>query len=131
LYAFTLSLDNPTKVDYLTDYTTADQVAAATRGAETHHTPMIAQFNFDPDSQRFATHPGHSNLDPFLAYVRAHYCRTKIFPNIEVWSEARSKHQVPRIIPSTSCRPAARYVSQDRSSRQLRQARCHHVVGIR
>jgi hypothetical protein len=87
LYAFTLSLDNPTTVDYLTDtdYTTADQVAAAIRGAETHHTPMIAEFNFDPDSQRFATHPGHSNLEPFLAYVRAHYRRTKVFPNIEVW----------------------------------------------
>ncbi len=87
LYAFTLSLDNATTVDYLTDteYTTPDQVAAAIRGAETHQTPMIAEFNFDPESQRFATHPGRSNLEPFLAYVRAHYHLTKVFPNIEVW----------------------------------------------
>jgi hypothetical protein len=87
LYAFTLSLDNATTVDYLTDteYTTPDQVAAAIRGAEMHHTPMIAEFNFEPGSQRFATHPGHSNLAPFQAYVHAHYRLTKVFPNIEVW----------------------------------------------
>lgn len=87
LYAFTLSLDNATTVDYLTDteYTTKDQVAAAIRGAEMHHTPMIAEFNFEPGSQRYATHPGHSNLEPFQAYVHAHYRLTKVFSNIEVW----------------------------------------------
>ncbi len=87
LYAFALSLDDPTTVDYLTDtdYTTADQVAAAIRGVEIHQTPMIAQFNFDPNSQRHASHPGRSNLAPFLAYVRANYHLTKTFPNVEVW----------------------------------------------
>ncbi len=87
LYAFALSLDDPTTVDYLTDtdYTTADQVAAAIRGVEIHQTPMIAQFNFDPNSQRYASHPGRSNLSPFLAYVHANYHLTKTFPNIEVW----------------------------------------------
>jgi hypothetical protein len=97
LYAFALSLDNPTTVDYLTDteYTTADQVAAAIKGAETHHTPMIAEFNFDPDSQRFATHPGRSNLDPFLAYVRAHYHLTKVSPHVEVWERSQVEVSSP------------------------------------
>jgi len=87
LYTFALSLDDPTTVDYLTDtdYTTADQVAAAIRGVEIHQTPMIALFNFDPGSQRFASHPGRSNFAPFLNYVRVHYHLTKVFPNIEVW----------------------------------------------
>jgi hypothetical protein len=86
-YAFALSLDDPTTVDYLTDtdYTTVDQVAAAIRGVEIHHPPMIAEFNFDPNSQRYASHPGRSNLAPFLAFVRANYHLTKVFTNIEVW----------------------------------------------
>jgi hypothetical protein len=83
LYAFALSLEDPTTVDYLTDtnYTTADQVAAAIRGVEIHQTPMIAQFDFEPN----ASHPRPSNLDPFLAYVHANYHLTKTFSNVEVW----------------------------------------------
>ena len=83
LYAFALSLEDPTTVDYLTDtnYTTVDQVTAAIRGVEIHQTPMIAQFDFDPN----ASHSGRSNLDPFLAYVHANYHLTKTFPNVEVW----------------------------------------------
>jgi hypothetical protein len=86
LYAFALSLNDPTPVDYLTDtdYTTVDQVAAAIRGVETHRTPMIAEFYLDV-SQRYATHPGRSNLAPFLAYVRSNYHLTKIFSNLKVW----------------------------------------------
>jgi hypothetical protein len=87
LYTFALSLDDPTTVDYLTDtdYTTADQVAAAIRGVGVHQTPMIALFDFEPSNQRYATHPGHSNMAPFLAYVRSNYHLTKVFPNIQVW----------------------------------------------
>lgn len=88
LYAFALSLDNPTTVDYLTDtdYTTADQVAAAIRGIEIHQTPMIAEFDFDPDNKRhYASHPRSSNLAPFHAYVRANYHLTKTFPYVEIW----------------------------------------------
>jgi hypothetical protein len=87
LYAFALSLDNPTTVDYLTDsgYTTADQVAAAVRGVQIHQTPMIAILEFGPDSQRWASHPGHGNLAPFLAYVYANYHVTKVFVHAEVW----------------------------------------------
>jgi hypothetical protein len=101
LYAFTLSLDNAITVDYLTDteYTTKDQVAAAIRGAETHHTPMIAEFNFESGSQGYATHPGHSNLDPFLAYVRAHYRLTKVFPNVEVWERSQVEVSMPTEYP--------------------------------
>lgn len=86
-YTFALSLDDPTTVDYLTDtnYTTVDQVAAAIRGVQFHQTPMIAEVNLDPYSQRFATHPGHSNLAPFFAYVRANYHLTKVFAHTEVW----------------------------------------------
>ena len=70
LYAFALSLDNPTTVDYLTDtdYTTADRVAAAMQGVQIHQTPMITLFDFGENSQRYASHPGRSNLAPFLAY---------------------------------------------------------------
>lgn len=87
LYAFALSLDDPTTVDYLTDteYTTTDQVTAAIRGAQAHQTPMIALFDFGENSQRFATHPGRSNLAPFLAYVHANYHLTKTFIHVEVW----------------------------------------------
>jgi hypothetical protein len=87
LYTFALSLENPTTVDYLTDteYTTADQVEAAIRGVQLHQSPMIALFNFDLGSERYASHPGRSNFAPFLAYVRANYHLTKAFPNIEVW----------------------------------------------
>ena len=87
LYAFALSLDDATTVDYLTDteYTTADQVAAAVRGVQIHQTPMIALFGFGENSQLFATHPGRSNLGPFIAYVHANYRLTKTFVHIEVW----------------------------------------------
>ena len=87
LYTFALSLDDPTTVDYLTDtdYTTADQVAAAIRGVEAHRTPMIALFSFEPSKQRYNSHPGHSNMAPFLAYLRSNYHLTKVFPNVEVW----------------------------------------------
>jgi hypothetical protein len=87
LYAFALSLNDATPVDYLTDtdYTTVDQVAAAIRGIEIHRTPMIAEFNLGANSQRYASHPGRSNLTPFLAYVRSNYHPTKMFSNIEVW----------------------------------------------
>ncbi len=87
LYAFALSLDDPTTVDYLTDteYTTADQVAAAIRGVQIHQTPMVALFGFGENSQLFATHPGRSNLGPFIAYVHANYHLTKTFVHIEVW----------------------------------------------
>ena len=74
-------------MDYLTDteYTTADQVAAAIRGVQFHQTPMIALFNFDPSSERYASHPGRSSFAPFRAYIRARYHLTKVFPNLEVW----------------------------------------------
>jgi len=87
LYTFALSLDDPTTVDYLTDteYTTADQVAAAIKGAKAHRTPMIALFNFEPSNQRFDSHPGHSNMGPFLAYIHSNYHLTKTFPYIQVW----------------------------------------------
>jgi hypothetical protein len=87
LYAFPLSLDDPTTVDYLTDteYTTSDQVAAAIRGVQLHQTPMIALFGFGENSQLFATHPGRSNLGPFIAYIQANYHLTKTFVHIQVW----------------------------------------------
>jgi hypothetical protein len=87
LFAFALALDDPTTVDYLTDtdYTTADQVAAAIRSVQIHQTPMIALFDFGENSQRYASHPGRSNLAPFLAFVHAQYHLTKVFPSIEVW----------------------------------------------
>jgi hypothetical protein len=87
LYTFALSLDDPTTVDYLTDtdYTPADQAAAAIRGVEAHQTPMVALFDFGENSQRYASHPGRSNLASFVAYIHANYHLTKVFPFIEVW----------------------------------------------
>jgi hypothetical protein len=78
---FALALENPTTVDYLTDtdYTTADQVAAAIRGVKMHQTQMIALFDWRGPSKEL------SNLGPLLAYVHANYHLTKVFGSIQVW----------------------------------------------
>jgi hypothetical protein len=87
LYAFALSLDDPTTVDYLTDteYTTRDQVTAAIQGVKIHQTPMVVLFGFGESRLLFARHPGRSNLGPFIAYIHDNYHLEKTFPHIQVW----------------------------------------------
>ena len=87
LFTFALSLDDPTTVDYLTDtnYTTADQVAAAIKGVQIHETPMVALFDFGEHSRSFASEPERGNLAPLIAFLHANYHLTKVFTYVEVW----------------------------------------------
>ena len=57
---------------------------------------MIAEFNFDPNSQRFASHPGRSNLVPFLAFVRANYHLTKVSPTSRYGSGTSLARDLPQ-----------------------------------
>ena len=87
LFTFALSLDDPTTVDYLTDtnYTTANQVAAAIKGVQIHETPMVALFDFGEHSRSFASEPERGNLAPLIAFLHANYHLTKVFTYVEVW----------------------------------------------
>jgi hypothetical protein len=51
---------------------------------------MIALFDFGENSHRYASHPGRTNLAPFLAYVHAQYHVTKAFSFIEVWERKQA-----------------------------------------